>query len=150
MCFCHRSHGEYRETLSALPYLDAFIREVLRLYPPAPTLLRETTANCIIPFGQPVIGRDGSTVWQAILPRRTTVMIRRWTNLSRLSTLTGLIISFHRYQPVARTLGIRRRDIRSRPLSHQNGTDRGEMAATPGYMGTPLDFWWWLSKLYRI
>lgn len=66
----------YREIISTLSYLDAFVREGLRLYPPPPVTLRETTADCTIPFGKPIVGRDGSSMTQVVLPKGTTIMIR--------------------------------------------------------------------------
>ncbi|KAJ6618197.1 cytochrome P450 [Mycena sp. CBHHK59/15] len=59
-----------------LPYLDAFIRETLRLYPPAsPGMIRETIAATTLPLSTPITGKDGSTITAIPVPKGTTVYI---------------------------------------------------------------------------
>ncbi|ESK86852.1 cytochrome p450 [Moniliophthora roreri MCA 2997] len=47
------------DELNALPYLDKFVREVLRLYPPVPSTARVAVKDDIIPLGEGYTGKDG-------------------------------------------------------------------------------------------
>ncbi|KAL1663583.1 cytochrome P450 [Schizophyllum commune] len=69
-------HGKlsYNE-LEALPYLDAVCRETLRLYPPAPQLLRRVKKDVVLPFSKPIIGEDGREVSEVLVPAGTVVVI---------------------------------------------------------------------------
>ncbi|KAL1671100.1 cytochrome P450 [Schizophyllum commune] len=69
-------HGKlsYNE-LEALPYLDAVCRETLRLYPPAPQLLRRVKKDVVLPFSKPIIGEDGQEVSEVLVPAGTVVVI---------------------------------------------------------------------------
>ncbi|KAL1744127.1 cytochrome P450 [Schizophyllum fasciatum] len=61
--------------LEELPYLDAVCRETLRLYPPAPQLLRKVKQDVIMPFSKPVIGKDGREVSEVLVPAGTVMVI---------------------------------------------------------------------------
>lgn len=63
------------ETLNSLPYLDGVIREVLRLYPPAPSTLRQAAESAVIPLSTPVTGRDGRTIESVVIPKGTVLFI---------------------------------------------------------------------------
>ncbi|KAL1691089.1 cytochrome P450 [Schizophyllum commune] len=69
-------HGRlsYNE-LEALPYLDAVCRETLRLYPPAPQLLRRVKKDVVLPFSKPIIGEDGREMSEVLVPAGTVVVI---------------------------------------------------------------------------
>ena len=47
------------EQLHAFPYLDAVIRETLRMWPPLPFLSREARATDVIPTEKPWTDRNG-------------------------------------------------------------------------------------------
>ena len=47
------------EELQALPYLDQFVREVLRFHAPAPMSMRVASRVDEIPLAEPFVGRNG-------------------------------------------------------------------------------------------
>ncbi len=47
------------DELAALPYLDAVVRESLRMYPPVATTLRMATRDDVLPVSEPVVDRYG-------------------------------------------------------------------------------------------
>ncbi|KAJ7495126.1 cytochrome P450 [Mycena latifolia] len=64
------------DELGALPYLDAFVHEVLRLYPPvAPVMFRETVQETILPLATPITGVDGSEIRSISVPKGTSLYI---------------------------------------------------------------------------
>ncbi|KAJ6526476.1 cytochrome P450 [Mycena vulgaris] len=64
------------EELGSLPYLDAFIHEVLRLYPPiAPVMFRETVQETVLPLSTPIIGIDGSEFRSIPIPKGTSLYV---------------------------------------------------------------------------
>ncbi|OCF32427.1 hypothetical protein I316_05853 [Kwoniella heveanensis BCC8398] len=63
------------ETLNSLPYLDAVIREVLRLCAPAPSTMRECAQDVVVPLGTPVKGRDGKMIENVRLTKGTAMLI---------------------------------------------------------------------------
>jgi cytochrome P450 len=65
-----------REDLAALPYMDAVIREVLRLWSPAPNTIRKATQDVIIPLSTPIEGRDGKMIESIALNKGTQLFIR--------------------------------------------------------------------------
>jgi len=50
------------DELNALPYLDAVIREILRLHPPVPSTLRAATKDDIIPLAEKIKDRNGQWI----------------------------------------------------------------------------------------
>jgi len=65
-----------RDELNALPYLDAVIREGLRLYAPVPSTIRNATQDVEIPLGVPIQDRYGKTLSSVRLNKGTTMLIR--------------------------------------------------------------------------
>ena len=47
------------DDLNGLPYLDAVVREILRLYPAAPTMTRAARKDDCIPVSKPFTDREG-------------------------------------------------------------------------------------------
>ncbi|KAF7318705.1 hypothetical protein HMN09_00382300 [Mycena chlorophos] len=47
------------DELNALPYLEKFVREVMRRHPPVVWMQRTALADDVLPLSQPIVGRDG-------------------------------------------------------------------------------------------
>ncbi|KAL0060215.1 hypothetical protein AAF712_012970, partial [Marasmius tenuissimus] len=63
------------DVLVALPYLDAICRETLRLYAPAPRVVRQPNQTAIVPLSTPVRCTDGSFINEITVPADTKVLI---------------------------------------------------------------------------
>ncbi|TFY51240.1 hypothetical protein EVG20_g11093 [Dentipellis fragilis] len=57
----HPSDNPTMDEVNSLPYLDAVVRESLRLHPPVPATSRVATEDDVIPLEEPVTCRDGVT-----------------------------------------------------------------------------------------
>jgi len=71
----HASSEFTYDALDKLPYMEAIIRETLRLHPPITVLHRRTTQDTVLPLGTPVRGRDGSMITEIALPRDSNLII---------------------------------------------------------------------------
>ncbi|KAJ7681271.1 cytochrome P450 [Mycena rosella] len=64
----------HHDALVALPYLDGFVRELLRLFPSAaPGMYREH--DTILPLRTPIIGVDGTLMNTITVPKGTSIYI---------------------------------------------------------------------------
>ncbi|VDC06076.1 unnamed protein product [Peniophora sp. CBMAI 1063] len=63
------------EDLNSLPYLDAVIRETLRLYAPVSSTHREVTADDIIPLAEPVLDKYGRVLTEIKVKKGDMVAI---------------------------------------------------------------------------
>ncbi|KAL7411750.1 putative cytochrome P450 [Mrakia frigida] len=64
------------DQLSALPYLDAVVRESLRLYAPVTSTIRVSTKDIdTIPLSTPVIGRDGKEMNEITIGKDVAIFI---------------------------------------------------------------------------
>ncbi|KAL1405728.1 hypothetical protein Q8F55_007398 [Vanrija albida] len=63
------------DELAALPYLDAVVREVLRVDAPLPHVVRTCVRGAVVPLGVPIGGRDGRVVDSVRVPRGTEFVI---------------------------------------------------------------------------
>ncbi|KAJ6607567.1 cytochrome P450 [Mycena sp. CBHHK59/15] len=63
------------DTLLALPYLDAVVRETLRLYPPPTPMSRDAFEDAVLPLSTPIIGVDGTVMNTITVPKGTSIQI---------------------------------------------------------------------------
>lgn len=63
------------DELNQLPYLDAIIRESLRLYPPATLISKEAIADTILPLSEPIVGIDGKMIAEIPIARGTEIYV---------------------------------------------------------------------------
>jgi hypothetical protein len=64
-----------RNDLDGLPYLDAFVHEVLRIYSPVPQTRRDAISETVVPLGHPMRGRDGKMIESIVVPKNTPCML---------------------------------------------------------------------------
>ncbi|KZP05461.1 cytochrome P450 [Athelia psychrophila] len=62
-------------TLGSLPYLDAVVRETLRLYAPIPLAHRIARRDTVLPFSKPIAGNDGREMTEVLVPSGTTIEV---------------------------------------------------------------------------
>ncbi|KAH9031774.1 cytochrome P450 [Lactarius pseudohatsudake] len=63
------------DILMSLPYLDAVVRETLRVYPPTSLLGRTARQTTTLPLRFPVFSSTGEEVTSVVVPEGTTVII---------------------------------------------------------------------------
>ncbi|TFK29501.1 cytochrome P450 [Coprinopsis marcescibilis] len=69
-------HGQLdHDALVHLPFLDAVLRETLRLYPALPLLAREARSDGILPLHTPVKGVNGEEISEIFVPKGMTILI---------------------------------------------------------------------------
>lgn len=64
------------DDLMALPYLDKFVRELLRFDPPLPEVVRECAKDAVVPLSTPVMGRDGKLMDSIVVSKGTEFVVR--------------------------------------------------------------------------
>jgi cytochrome P450 len=63
------------EELNACAYLEAFVREGLRLFPPVASTGRVSLQDDLIPLSEPIPGRDGKLIEHIAIPKGTFILI---------------------------------------------------------------------------
>ncbi|KAJ2922376.1 hypothetical protein H1R20_g14713, partial [Candolleomyces eurysporus] len=63
------------EVLSSLPYLDAVVKETLRVYPPLPLINREAIRDAVLPLQKPITSKKGETVDSIFVPKGSKIML---------------------------------------------------------------------------
>ncbi|KAF8318460.1 cytochrome P450 [Clavulina sp. PMI_390] len=63
------------DQLNALPYLDAVVRETLRLYAPIMGTSRVATRDCVLPLAEPFVDTAGVKHDTLFVPRNATVFV---------------------------------------------------------------------------
>lgn len=76
------------DTLNSLPYLDACVREVLRLHAPVPGTDRRCTKTDTIPLSKPVMGKDGNLITELVMEEGVTISIREFRREDPLAVLS--------------------------------------------------------------
>ncbi|KXN91971.1 hypothetical protein AN958_11031 [Leucoagaricus sp. SymC.cos] len=76
------------EELDALPYLDAVIREALRLHSPVPATIRYATKDDVIPLQNPIIDEDGKEHYE-LKVNKGQVIYLSITMVNRLESIWG-------------------------------------------------------------
>jgi len=61
--------------LMEIPFLDAILRETMRVYSPVSMLPRETSKDMVLPLSQPIRGLDGKMMYEIPIPKGTELMI---------------------------------------------------------------------------
>ncbi|KZP08117.1 cytochrome P450 [Athelia psychrophila] len=65
---------EYKQ-LDGLQYLDAIIRETMRLYAPVPFIDRVALKDTVLPLSQPIVGIDGTDIREIPIPKGTKLVV---------------------------------------------------------------------------
>ncbi|TFK27109.1 cytochrome P450 [Coprinopsis marcescibilis] len=69
-------HGELSyDELNNLTFLDAVCRETLRLYPPAPMVMRQARKDAILPLARPITTLDGRQITEVVVPEGTQILV---------------------------------------------------------------------------
>jgi len=63
------------DELNALPYLDAVVRETLRLYAPVAATSRTSAEDCVIPLSEPIVDRKGVKRTEIFIAKNTGVVV---------------------------------------------------------------------------
>ncbi|KAI0357859.1 cytochrome P450 [Trametes cingulata] len=63
------------DELNSLPYLDAVVRETLRIHAPVPTTMRVATKDDVIPVSEPFVDRYGQVQEGIRVTKRTPIII---------------------------------------------------------------------------
>ncbi|KZP25687.1 cytochrome P450 [Athelia psychrophila] len=76
ICAARTQDGDldYKQ-LDGLQYLDAVIRETMRLHAPVPFIDRVARKDTVLPLSQPIIGIDGTDIREITIPKGTAVTI---------------------------------------------------------------------------
>jgi len=70
-----QTHGDLSyDELVALPFLDAVIRETLRLYPPVSMVVRTARQDVVLPLSSPIKGIDGREMSEIVVPQNTNII----------------------------------------------------------------------------
>lgn len=64
------------DEIHALPFLEKFTREILRMDSPVPVVGREPSAKTTLPLSRPVTGLDGKLMDSVVVDKGTEVVIR--------------------------------------------------------------------------
>ncbi|KAI0731458.1 cytochrome P450 [Fomitopsis betulina] len=63
------------EVLARLPYLDAVVKETLRLNTPPTMVSRQLCKDVVAPIGTPITGKDGRLLKEIVIPKGTMVFL---------------------------------------------------------------------------
>lgn len=80
------------DELTSLPYLDNFVHETLRLYPPVITTMRVATEDDVIPLSEPLVDRKGHVQYEIRCARFASLAAPRLTAGRRVAKGNRIII----------------------------------------------------------
>lgn len=86
--FTLQTEAPTMDELSSLPYLDAVVRETLRIHAPVPTTMRVATKDDVIPVSEPFVDRHGK-VQNSIHISKGSPIIIPVLSLNRSTELWG-------------------------------------------------------------
>ncbi|KAF7324196.1 Cytochrome P450 [Mycena kentingensis (nom. inval.)] len=66
------------DELNALPYLELFVREILRVHSPVVATQRWAAQDDVLPLGKPVVGKDGNVYTSLPIPKGHIIHIPIW------------------------------------------------------------------------
>ncbi|KAF4600491.1 hypothetical protein EYR38_005120 [Pleurotus pulmonarius] len=69
------SDPTWDQLMTAIPYLDAFVHETLRMHPPLVMTTRKAAKDDVIPLSAPIVTSDGQTVSSISIAKGTTVSV---------------------------------------------------------------------------
>jgi len=69
------NHDLDYKSLDDLPYLDAVIRETMRLYTPVSMIHRIARKDMILPLYKPLVGNDGKAMTELFVPKDTAIVV---------------------------------------------------------------------------
>ncbi|KAH8103810.1 cytochrome P450 [Cristinia sonorae] len=67
------------ERLCEMPFLDAVVRETLRVYPPVLSMDRVALCDTVLPLSKPITDTDGKTITEVLVTKDTTLNIGIYT-----------------------------------------------------------------------
>lgn len=86
--FTLQTEAPTMDELNGLPYLDAVVRETLRIHAPVPTTMRVATKDDVIPISEPFVDRHGK-VQDSIHISKGSPIIIPVLSLNRSTELWG-------------------------------------------------------------
>ncbi|KAI0739177.1 cytochrome P450 [Daedaleopsis nitida] len=82
---CSLSDFDY-DAYTSLPYLEAVVKETIRMYPSFYILPRVADEDTVLPLGTPIVGADGEPINELVVPSGTMV----WVNVYGLNHDRGI------------------------------------------------------------
>ncbi|KAI9458423.1 cytochrome P450 [Lactarius psammicola] len=85
---CENDEELPHDQLVSLPFLEAICRETLRLYAPAPGVMRTARSDVVLPLSSPIHDVNGREIHEIFVPKNTNLYIQIY-NLNRDPSIWG-------------------------------------------------------------